>query len=63
MAEDWPLIDALMGGTSAMRKAGKLYLPQWPNELDDAYKNRVATATLFPAFSRTVEVLTGKPFA
>lgn len=63
MAEDWPLIDALMGGTSAMRKAGKKYLPQWPNELDDAYKNRVATATLFPAFSRTVEVLTGKPFA
>ena len=63
MAEDWPLIDALMGGTSAMRKAGKRYLPQWPNELDDAYKNRVDTATLFPAFSRTVEVLTGKPFA
>lgn len=63
MAEEWPLIDALMGGTSAMRKAGKKYLPQWPNELDDAYKNRVATATLFPAFSRTVEVLTGKPFA
>lgn len=63
MAEDWPLIDALMGGTSAMRKAGQRYLPKWPNEQDDAYKNRVATATLFPAFSRTVEVLTGKPFA
>lgn len=63
MAEEWPLIDALMGGTSAMRKAGKKYLPQWPNELDEAYKNRVATATLFPAFSRTVEVLTGKPFS
>ncbi|CBJ38323.1 conserved protein of unknown function [Ralstonia solanacearum CMR15] len=63
MAEDWPLIDALMGGTSAMRKGGKIYLPQWPNELDDAYKARVATATLFPAFSRTVDVLTGKPFA
>jgi len=63
MAEDWPLIDALMGGTTAMRKAGKRYLPQWPNEQDDAYKARAATATLFPAFARTVDVLTGKPFA
>ncbi|AOY93822.1 DNA-binding protein [Cupriavidus sp. USMAA2-4] len=63
MAEDWPLIAALMGGTAAMRAAGKTYLPQWPNEPAPAYQARLATATLFPAFSRTVEVLTGKPFA
>lgn len=63
MAEDWPLIAALMGGTAGMRKAGKTYLPQWPNEPGDAYKARLETATLFPAFARTVEVLTGKPFA
>lgn len=46
-----------------MRKAGKTYLPQWPNEDSDSYKNRINTATLFPAFSRTCEVLTGKPFS
>jgi hypothetical protein len=63
MAENWPIIDALLGGTPAMRKAGKTYLPQWPGETDDAYKARVATATLFPAFGRTVEVLAGKPFS
>lgn len=63
MAGNWPLIDALLGGTSAMRTAGKAYLPQWPNEDESAYKNRLATATLFPAFARTVEVLYGKPFS
>lgn len=63
MAQNWPLIDALLGGTTAMRAAAKDYLPQWPAEDGDSYKNRVATATLFPAFSRTIDVLCGKPFS
>lgn len=63
MAENYPVIGALLGGTTAMRKAGSEYLPQWPNETDDSYANRLSTATLFPAFGRTCEVLTGKPFS
>ncbi|MDY3551414.1 DUF4055 domain-containing protein [Gemmata sp. JC717] len=63
MACHWPLIDALMGGTDAMRKAGKRLLPQWPAEEPDSYKTRLDTATLFPAYARTVSVLTGKPFS
>ncbi|KVW15399.1 DNA-binding protein [Burkholderia cepacia] len=63
MAEDYPLVASLLGGTRAMRAAAKTYLPQWPNEQNDAYTNRLKTATLFPAFSRTCEVLTGKPFS
>ena len=63
MAEDWTIIDALMGGTRAMRAAGKRYLPQWPAEDKDSYTTRLATATLFPAYARTVSVLTGKPFS
>jgi hypothetical protein len=63
MAENWPIVDALLGGTPAMRKARTTYLPQWPGETSDAYKARVETATLFPAFPRTVEVLAGKPFS
>lgn len=63
MAEDWTLIDALMGGTSSMRKAGKRYLPKWPAEDRDSYNARLTTATLFPAYERTVSVLTGKPFS
>lgn len=63
MAAHWPVIDALMGGTAAMRKAGKTYLPQQPREDDQDYQYRLKTATLFPAFSRTVGVMAGKPFS
>lgn len=63
MAGCWPMITALLGGTAAMRLAGKTWLPKWPNEEDAFYQNRLAVATLFPAFSRTVEVLSGKPFS
>lgn len=63
MAEYWPMIHALMGGTKAMRAAGKMYLPQWPNEQDDDYKTRLSVATLFPAFEKTVSVLCSKPFS
>jgi hypothetical protein len=63
MAECWPMITALLGGTGSMRKAGKTYLPQWPNENSGFYDARLATATLFPAFARTIDVLCGKPFS
>lgn len=63
IAECWPMITALLGGTEEMREAGKTYLPQWPNEDDNFYKRRLEVATLLPAFSRTVEVLSGKPFS
>ena len=63
MARHWPMVRALMGGTSAMRAAGKTYLPAWPNEGAESYDARLATATLYPAYGRTIEVLAGKPFS
>lgn len=63
MSCHWPMIRALLGGTSAMRAAGTAYLPKWPNEDQASYDARLKVATLYPAFSRTVEVLAGKPFA
>jgi hypothetical protein len=63
MAARWPMIDALVGGTAAMRAAGKLLLPQFPSEPDASYTARLSTATLFPAFARTTEVLASKPFS
>jgi len=63
MEEDWELARALLGGTRAMRAAGKTHLPQWPDETDAAYKCRLSTAVLFPAYKRTIETLTGKPFS
>lgn len=63
MQPDWALAAALMGGTRAMRTAASIYLPQWPNEDGQAYNQRLRVATLFPAYKRTVETLTGKPFS
>jgi hypothetical protein len=59
----WSVTEPLMAGTLAMRAAGDRHLPRWPNEDPDAYRARRDTATLFPAFRRTVSVMTGKPFS
>lgn len=63
MQEHLPMILALLGGTSAMRKAGAKFLPKWPQEEQEAYNCRLGVTTLFPAFNRTVEVLSAKPFS
>lgn len=63
MAADWQLAADLLGGTRAMRAAGKRHLPKFPKEEQDSYDARLATAVLFPAYSRTVSTLTGKPFS
>jgi len=63
MASNWPVVKALMGGTSAMRAAGKTFMPKQPREDDEDYEYRLQTATLFPAFARTVSVMAGKPFS
>lgn len=63
MSCHWGVITALLGGTPAMRKAAREFLPQWPNEERDSYEARLKVATLFPAFKRTIEVLAGKPFS
>lgn len=63
MAANWPISEALLGGTRAMRAAGATFLPKWPNEEAESYSTRLNVATLFPALSRTVSVMTGKPFA
>lgn len=63
MATEWPLTEALMGGTSAMRRAGEKFMPRFPVEEPEAHKARISKATLFPAFERTVSVMAGKPFS
>lgn len=57
------MLDALLGGTSAMRKAKNRYLPRFPREDEASYSDRLGTATLFPAYERTVSILVGKPFS
>lgn len=60
---EWPLLDALMGGTTTMRAAGEKFLPRWPMEDADAYDARLRSSTLYNVFRRTVSVLAGKPFS
>ncbi|HEX5126501.1 MAG TPA: DUF4055 domain-containing protein [Rhodocyclaceae bacterium] len=63
MASGWAMIDALCGGTSAMRAAGEKYLPKFPREDQDSYDYRVKTSTLFNGLGRTIENMAAKPFA
>ena len=56
------MIDALLGGTEAMRAAGKSYLPQWPQEEDDGYQTRLGTSTLLPVLKETIGQMVGRVF-
>ncbi|MFZ6655926.1 DUF4055 domain-containing protein [Undibacterium sp. TJN19] len=55
-------VEALMGGTEAMRAAGETYMPKWPAEKTDAYTIRLKTSTLYNVFGRTIGNMAGKPF-
>lgn len=63
MAEGWAKIDALCGGTDAMRTAREKHLPKFPREDEESYDYRVKTSTLFNGLGRTVENMAAKPFA
>jgi hypothetical protein len=61
-AAAWKLPRTLMGGTRAMRMAGRDYLPIEAGESDPAYQARLNRTTLFNAFRKTVKDLAGKVF-
>ncbi|TFW15956.1 DUF4055 domain-containing protein [Duganella callida] len=63
MEGDWAKIDALVGGTKAMRAAGTDFLPKFPAESQEAYDFRKKTSTLYNATGRTIENMAAKPFA
>ncbi len=63
MAAEWPILDGLTGGTRAMRRAGRVLLPQFPAEDDAAYQTRLDTAVLTNFFGRTASVMAAKPFS
>ncbi|MCL6701164.1 DUF4055 domain-containing protein [Pseudomonas sp. T1.Ur] len=63
MRKYWNVITPLMGGTMAMRAAGKSLLPQYPAEDDESYKERLRLSTLLPAYSETVGNMTSRVFA
>ena len=57
------MVDALLGGTWAMRAAREAYLQRWPQEDQASFEYRLNSSTLFNAFARTVENMASKPFS
>lgn len=62
VCKEWDMLQALVSGTGAMREGKEKYLPRWPKEDGDTYTCRLASATLYPAFRHTCEVMAAKPF-
>jgi hypothetical protein len=61
MAVDWTVVDTLWGGTDAMRKSGKRFLPQMPDEPETAYSARLLQSVLTNVYKDTIEKLVSKP--
>lgn len=59
----WLMINALLGGTAAMREAGQELLPKHRREFDDDYKERLGTNVLVNFFEWTLDGLVSKPFS
>jgi hypothetical protein len=53
---------ALMGGSSAMRDAGKEYLPKFGSESEEGYQARLKWSWLFNGYRKTVKDMTGRVF-
>lgn len=62
MQKSWELPLTLMGGTPAIREAGKKYLPQQPKESNEAYQARLAQSYLVNMYKKTVQSLVGQSF-
>lgn len=55
-------VRALRGGVTAMRKAGRTYLPQEERETNPDYENRLSRSWLYPGLDKATEDLADKIF-
>jgi hypothetical protein len=63
MLPRWDMINAVLGGTEAMREAGEVYMPRHQEETATGYMDRLQSATLLNITEHTLETLVGKPFS
>lgn len=63
MDRRWAPITVQLGGTTAMRDAGKTWLPKEPGEEDADYKLRLDRSVLFGALADTIRKLASRPFS
>lgn len=62
MSDGWALVDALLGGSPAMRKAREKYLPKETDEETPQYEIRLKRAHLFPGVKDALRRVVGRPF-
>tara|TARA_R100000458_G_C8278525_1_gene254884 strand:+ start:4473 stop:5951 length:1479 start_codon:yes stop_codon:yes gene_type:complete len=63
MLPQWELINDLLGGTMAMRNAGKKWLPAEARENSLSYEARLHRSYLYGAYKDTIQKLSAKPFS
>ena len=61
MLPRWQKMDALLGGTEAMRESPEL-LVQFSHESQENYQSRLHSATLFNVTAMTLDAWVGRPF-
>lgn len=63
MTPRWRVIEALLGGTEAMRMAGEEFTPQHTEETPENYSARLAETVLLNMTEQTLDQLSSKPFS
>lgn len=63
MAPRWEKMDALLGGTETMRAAGTTFLPQYEEESDKAWQERLSMNVLFNMTELILDSWVGRPFS
>lgn len=59
MTKAWKIVSDVYAGTLRMRDCGAEYLPRFPLEKEETYRDRIKVATFFNAYARTVDAMTG----
>jgi hypothetical protein len=62
LAPKWRMIEALLGGTDAMKAAGTLYLPRYEEETPSRYKSRLEKSVLLNMTKFTLNNMVGRVF-
>jgi len=63
MRPAWDTVQTVLEGTTAMRRAGKQFLPQHHGETDTAYGERLSRNTLLNVTKLTLNSWVGRPFS
>lgn len=59
----WQMVETILGGAKAMRKAAQTYLPKFPQERDKDYEYRRSNAKFTNIYRDIVENLAQRPFS